>query len=151
MTEERPVADTPLAQWMNERMSAWVDPQTGRRGLSVNKLAKLSGVSQTAVFEMLKEGSIPRADTLVKFSEFFDVPPMSLFRMVYIEGDEQEKFPAETRAKFMELEEILSDLPAQMQVQFMESLIPTAKMMLTAARAWEKDAVTAEEAAEEEK
>jgi transcriptional regulator with XRE-family HTH domain len=138
MSEERPVADTALARWMNQRMSEWVDPQTGRKGLSVNKLAKLSGVSQTSVFEMLKEGTIPKADTLVKFAEFFSVSPMMLFRLVYV-SEEAKEFPPETRAKLLELENILLTVPAAMQVQFLESLIPQAQMLLAAVEQWRKE------------
>ena len=137
MSEELPVADTPLAEWLNERMGEWVDPQTGRRGLSVNKLARLSEVSQTSVFVILKEGRIPRADTLVKLAEFFNVSPMTLFRLVYIEDSGSGiEFSLEARAKVIELEQILSEVPVSMQVQFMESLISQAQMLLTVVERW---------------
>jgi transcriptional regulator with XRE-family HTH domain len=137
MSEERPVADTHLARWLNHQMAEWEDPKTGRRGLSVNRLAKLSRVSQTSVFEILKEGTIPKAETLVKFAEFFEVSPMTLFRLVYAPETEERGFPPEIRAKLVEFEDILKNVPDTMQLQFLESLVLQARMLLVAAEQWQ--------------
>ena len=43
------LADTPLAQWLNREMARWQYPETDLFGLSGNKLAALSGISQTLI------------------------------------------------------------------------------------------------------
>lgn len=134
--EERPVADTPLAQWLNEQMGQWVDAETGRSGLSLNRFCKLSGIAQSTAHEVLKGGATPKADTLVKVAEFFEVSPMVLFRLVYAPETEARDFPPEIRAKFAELEGLLGRVPAGMQLQFLESLMASAEMQIIAVERW---------------
>lgn len=139
MKDVREVVDTPLAQWLNHKMGEWIDPETGRGGLTANRLADLSGVSQTLVFEILKVGkTTPKAETLVKLAEFFGESPIHLLRITYLPESESDDFPAEVRAKFVELENILARVPASVQMEFMESLVSQARMLRIAASSWDK-------------
>lgn len=134
--EERPVADTALAQWLNGKMGGWEDPATGRVGLSLNRFSKLSGVSQSTTHEILKEGTAPRADNLVKIAEFFSVSPMVMFRLAYAPETAEQDFPPEIRAKLAELEGLLERVPADVQLQFLESLMASAEMQIIAVERW---------------
>jgi transcriptional regulator with XRE-family HTH domain len=142
--DERPVADTPLAQWLNEKISGWEDPATGRVGLSLNKFSKLSGVAQSTTHEILKEGATPRAENLVKIADFFDVSPMVLFRLAYAPQTAEQDFPPEIRAKLAELEGLLDRVPADMQLQFLEGLMASAEMQIIAVERWRETEPTKE-------
>ena len=78
------LADTPLALWMAEQMAQWRDPETNMPGLSQNRLAELSGVSQTQLHEILKKGHEPKPDTLNRLARVLDVDPMRLYRLAYL-------------------------------------------------------------------
>lgn len=132
MTEERPVADTALARWLNDRMNEWEDPKSGRAGLSINKIARLSGVPQTTIFEILKEGKTPKADSLVGLADFFDTSPMVVFRLAYAPETEESDFPPEIKARFTHLEQLLSKLPTDIQMQLLDNLVSTAEMQMVA-------------------
>ena len=134
------LVDTPLARWLNTQMAEWVDPDTGRIGLSGNRLGELSGISQTLVWDMLKVGkSQPKAETLIRLAEFFDVSPMFLLRLVYLPESEDEDFSPGVREKFEELESILAQIPVHAQLQFIESVVQQAKMMSVAVQVWSSE------------
>ena len=67
------LADTPLARSLAQVMASWVDPETQMPGLSQNRLATSSGVSQSQMHEILKRGHAPKPDTLVRLAKFLKV------------------------------------------------------------------------------
>jgi transcriptional regulator with XRE-family HTH domain len=121
------VADTPLANWLNERMAQWQDPETRVYGLSQNQLRERSGVSQTSVWEILKQGHTPKPDVLIRLAEFFDVSPVFLFRLAYL--PESEGFTPEVLSKLDQLERILARMPRSVQLLAVDSLIVQARAL----------------------
>jgi transcriptional regulator with XRE-family HTH domain len=77
-------ADTPLAEWLAEAMSGWVDPETRMPGISQRKLARETGISQAQLHEVLKKGHSPGPDILKKLAAFFGADPLALFRLAYL-------------------------------------------------------------------
>lgn len=139
------LADTPLAHWLHGRMSEWTDPDTGVTGLSGNRLADLSGVSQTLIWDILKKGtSQPKADTLVSLAKFFGVAPIHLFRLVYLPESEDDDFSPEVKAKFLELENRLTNVPIAAQLEMLEFLMTQMDMLQVAARLWEREKVVSD-------
>ena len=137
MKERSHKATTPLAAWLNQSMATWTDSETGKTGISGNKLAELSGVSQTLIWEIQTgEKSQPKADALIRLAEFFDVSPMLLFRLTYLPESESEDFSPEVKAQMVELERILADVPADAQLSFMQSIVNQAEMLQVASREW---------------
>jgi transcriptional regulator with XRE-family HTH domain len=136
VTDERPVADTPLARWLTQRMNQWEDPVTRMKGLSVNRLAALAGVSQTVVWRAVKQGETPKASVLMQIAPVFDVSPMLLFRLAYQPQTEDEDFDPEVRAALEELEDTLARLPLLVQLEVVEALNVQAQAHLAAAGAW---------------
>ena len=93
-------ADTPLARWLAEAMGTWVDPETGMLGISQRRLSGATGVSQTQIHAILKQGHRPGADILKSLAGFFAVELLELLRLAYLEeeeGDRQELSASEDR------------------------------------------------------
>lgn len=82
--DRQKVADTPLAQWLNEAMSKWQDPDTQVYGLNQNQLRHKSGLSQASIWGILKKGHTPKPEIVRTLAEFFDVSPSYLFRLAYM-------------------------------------------------------------------
>ncbi len=138
MAEFRSVVDTPLARWLQSKMDKWEDPETGMAGLSGNNLANLCGVSQAKIWSILKVGGAePRASTLIRLAEFFGEPPLTLFRLAYLEGDQDTGLSPEVRAKLAELESALHSVPPAAQVHFLESMLSQIRVLQAAAAKWE--------------
>lgn len=134
---EKPLADTPLAHWLNDAMAAWVDLDTGNRGLSGNRLAALSGLSQTLVFEILKEKTTtPKLETLVKLANFFDVSPVYLVQLILKLDDKD--LSLEMQVQFVELEKVVGEVPPDVQLQFMQNIVSQAEMLQAASLEWAK-------------
>jgi transcriptional regulator with XRE-family HTH domain len=125
--KQRKLADTALARWLNQAMSRWEDPNTGVLGLSGRRLAEVSGVSQGAIWQILKEGSTPKAEVLIPLAGAFHVSPLFLFRIAYVPESEASDFDPEVRDRLLELEAILAELPLETQLTFLESLAIQAK------------------------
>jgi transcriptional regulator with XRE-family HTH domain len=117
-------------------MATWQDPETEVYGLSQNKLRELSGVSQAAIYEILKQGHSPKPEVLIRLAEFFEVSPFTLFRLAYMPDSEESGWSPDIQAQMSRLESILSRVPAPAQVQFLESLLNQARMLATAAEQW---------------
>ena len=124
-------ADTPLAKWLANAMARWVNPETQMPGLSQRKLAERAGISQTQVHEILKKGHSPSPDTLIKLADFYGVNPLMLFRLAYIQEEEDVEAGVSTRLLelFLELEELLSKLPREEQLAFYEEFAKDAKVL----------------------
>ena len=137
MKDVRAIVDAPLARWLEDRMRRWEDPDTGISGLSGNRLAQESGVSQGKIWNILKVGdSLPRADTLIQLAEFFEVSPLTLFRLAYLEGADAPKFQPDVQAKLAELESALQNVPHGAQVHFLESMISQVQVLQIAQNRW---------------
>lgn len=136
--DEKAVAKTPLARWVNKKMAEWEDPETGRIGLAGNALARGAGLAQSKVWSILKEDSPPKADVLIRLAEFFKVSPLVLFRLAYLQGENDTKFSPEVEAELVELESILADVPVDAQLHLISSLVSQAKMLRVAADAWKE-------------
>jgi len=127
---ERPIADNPLAKWLAMRMADWEDPLTKVRGLSTNRAAELTGVSQTMLWEIVKvEGTVPRPDVLARIADFFEVSSLVLFELAYIDSDELEGLTATERAQATELFHIIAELPMKRRREFSEALLAHAKYL----------------------
>jgi len=105
--DQIPVSNTPLAEWLAKAMGQYRDPDTGMYGLSQNQLRKLSGVSQAAIWEILKQGHAPRAEVLIRLAEFFGESPFYLFRLAYLPNEKPERIDA--------LEARIARLPKNLQ------------------------------------
>ena len=140
--DNKKIATTALAQWLNDKMGDFTDPVTGKRGLSINAFAKQAGVAQSLVWNVLKGNVVPKADVLIRFAEFFEVSPLTLFRLAYMDGEDDPRFSPEIRARLMEIEDILADVPVEAQLHLISSLVTQAQMLKIAARAWEKELIT---------
>ena len=126
-------ADTPLAEWLAHAMARWVDPETQMPGISQRKLAEETGISQTQLHEILKKGHSPGPDILKKLAEFFEVNPLSLFRLAYFEEDDEAEVDPEVSAKFLELflemEQLLAMLPREEQLEYFDGFAKEAKAL----------------------
>lgn len=142
MDDKKKIAATPLARWLNDKMGDFVDPVTGKRGLSINALAKQAGMAQSLVWGILKGSVVPKAEVLTRLAEFFEVSPLTLFRLAYMEEDEGARFSPEVRARLMEIEDILAEVPVDAQLHLVQSLVTQAQMLKVAAEAWTKDTVS---------
>jgi len=88
MTSRRlPLADTPLAEWLVYAMARWVDPDLGLPGLSGNQLSVRTGIDRTTISNILKQGHIPNHHTLNKLAKFFEIDPLELYRLAYLEKE----------------------------------------------------------------
>lgn len=121
----RPVARTRLAEWLNQAMASWQDPETRELGLSGRRLAELSGISQAMIWEMLKTHSVPKPEILMRLARFFSVSPLFLFRLAYL--PDSIPIPTETLNRLQQLEDKLSRLPEEKQKQTLESLAQLLK------------------------
>lgn len=140
--DKKPLADTPLARWLDARMREWEDPETGRIGLSGNHLANLSGISQSLIHEILKvETTRPKIDTLARLAEFFDEQPIRVLRLV-LEAEDMEIEP-KARVQLLELERIVSSVPPSAQLSFIRSVVSQAEMQQAFAESWAKETIVA--------
>ena len=134
---EKKMADTPLARWLDRQMAEWQDPETGRRGLSGRSLAAEINCAQSMIWKILKQGAIPGYEILISMGEFFEVGPIFMFRLAYLESEGGEQFSPEARAEFAELEGILEEMPAHAQGHLLRSLVAQAKVLREAMDALE--------------
>lgn len=123
---ERRLANTALAHWLVHRMSRWIDPNTYMPGLSQHKLARLSGVSQAQVHEILKQGHAPKPETLDRLARFFGVGAVYLYRLAY----RPDNLSPEILAKIDRLESILEKLPPGIVENFLDSQVAKAETYL---------------------
>ena len=130
----KPLADTPLAHWLNQNMARWENPDTGMLGMSQNELRKRSGISQAQLHEMLKEEHTPTPDTLNRLAAFFNANPLTLYRIVYVKDD----VDPEVRAGIATIESLLDRMPPGVRANFLDSLVPQAEMIMTAVEHWEE-------------
>jgi hypothetical protein len=59
-----------------------------------------------------------------------------------MEEDEGARFSPEVRARLMEIEDILADVPVEAQLHLVSSLVTQAQMLKVAAEAWKEVPVT---------
>jgi lambda repressor-like predicted transcriptional regulator len=78
-----PIVDTPLANWLNERMARWQDPETRVYGLTSRQLALHAGISTTEVLDIMKQGHTPKGEALNSLALFFNVEPEVLWDLAY--------------------------------------------------------------------
>ncbi|MFC2029822.1 helix-turn-helix domain-containing protein [Chloroflexota bacterium] len=129
-----PLADTPLAHWLNQSMARWENPDTGMLGMSQNELRKRSGISQAQLHDMLKREHTPTPDTLNRLAEFFGANPITLYRIVYVHDD----VDPEVKAGMASIESMLDRMPPGVRAHFLESLVPQAEMIIAAVDHWEE-------------
>jgi transcriptional regulator with XRE-family HTH domain len=129
---KRKLAGTRLAQWLNQQMAQWQDPETHLFGLSGNKLAELTGISQTLIWQILKVGVAPGPDILLQVASFFHTSPLYLFRLTYLPESDATDLDPEIKAKLEHLESILADLPLEVQQLFTDGVLTQAKALRTA-------------------
>ena len=122
----RQLAETKLAEWLAYSMAGWVDPETRMPGISQHQLARLSGVSQAQVHEILKRGHTPKPDTLDQLAKFFGVSALYLYRLAY----QPDGLPGDVMEKLGQLEEILGQLPTVIAERFLQQQIERAKLYL---------------------
>jgi hypothetical protein len=129
------VDKAPLSQWLNEEMGKALDPETGERGVTAYRLSQLVDLSQTLIWDILKNGKVPRRiDKLIELGRFFGKSPVYMFRLAYL--PKQGDLPEEVQHDLLELEDLLSHIPPDLQAQYMSSLLEQAKMMYAAAVRW---------------
>lgn len=128
------VADTPLAHWLNRAMGDWVDPETLVRGISQNQLRARCGLSQASIWEILKQGHIPKPETLDTLAEFFQVNVLVLYIYAYLV--ENSSLEEEARMSLMRIARLLEALPVKESQEFVASLVTESEAMQLAAERW---------------
>jgi predicted DNA-binding transcriptional regulator AlpA len=71
MADTVPLADTPLAHWINRAMAAWEDPDTGMLSISQKQLCARTGISTASLYQILKQGHTPKPEVLLTLAAFF--------------------------------------------------------------------------------
>jgi transcriptional regulator with XRE-family HTH domain len=137
MADTVPLADTPLAHWINRAMAAWEDPDTGMLSISQKQLCARTGISTASLYQILKQGHTPKPEVLLTLAAFFNVSPMPLFRMAYLTEEEEANVDPTVQAQMTRLEHIVERLPMGAQAHFMEALLGQAQMLAAAVRRWE--------------
>lgn len=122
-------ADTRLAEWLANEMAKWVNPETQMPGISQRKLAQEAGISQAQLHEILKKGHSPGTGILKKLADFFQVNPITLFRLAYFAQDDalDSQVMAKMLELFQELEQLLAQLPPEEQLQYFDEFVQDAK------------------------
>ena len=136
------LADTPLARWLEQQRGTYLDPETGRYGLSQNEMARRVGVSQAQLSAILADGHIPKSEFLNTLAEFFGVSPVLLYRLAYLPESEDPSFPTEIYDKLVELETILADLPHQVQLRFINDVLNYAELHAAAVEKWSEPEIS---------
>jgi transcriptional regulator with XRE-family HTH domain len=63
--------DSPLAQWLRAQLD--------KRGLTQNQVAVYAGVSAATLTDILRNGHIPKAETLCRLADYFDASRIDVF------------------------------------------------------------------------
>jgi transcriptional regulator with XRE-family HTH domain len=127
--ERRPVADTPLAEWLNDAMANWRDPDTKVAGLSQNRLKEKTELAQSSIWGILKGGHTPKPDTIITLARFFGESPGALLRMAYLSEEEDTNLVPEASKKLGDLERVLDTVPQEAQLEVAEILLSQAQKL----------------------
>jgi transcriptional regulator with XRE-family HTH domain len=126
MIERKPLANTLLAEWLNDVMADYVDPGTRRRSISQSQLSALGNIPQAVVSEILIKGHIPKPDILNRLASFFDVDPITLYQLAYLPEDTEDE--AELAELLGRIRAALRKMPPGMRKQVLADIVTRVEM-----------------------
>ena len=105
---------------MSEKLRAWLQQETNRRGWSYRELARQAGVSQSNMSRVVTGDMPPSADFCIRIATAFDEPPVKLLKLAGILPDE----PALTESEFgpvsREILQLVQNLPLEQRQQVLD-------------------------------